>query len=63
MMNWWAGKGIDGFRMDVISLISKPKDLGTHLKKKAAYGGNAGEIIANGPHVHEYLKDESKSLE
>jgi oligo-1,6-glucosidase len=27
MMNWWAAKGIDGFRMDVISLISKPNNL------------------------------------
>ncbi len=24
MMNWWLEKGIDGFRMDVINLISKP---------------------------------------
>ena len=27
MMNWWCEKGIDGFRMDVISLISKPEGL------------------------------------
>ncbi len=27
MMNWWIDKGIDGFRMDVISLISKKPDL------------------------------------
>lgn len=26
MMNWWLDKGVDGFRMDVISLISKKKD-------------------------------------
>ena len=25
MMKWWCDKGIDGFRMDVISLISKPE--------------------------------------
>lgn len=27
MMRWWCDKGIDGFRMDVISLISKPAGL------------------------------------
>lgn len=26
MMTWWCEKGIDGFRMDVISLISKPEE-------------------------------------
>ena len=23
MMNWWVDRGVDGFRMDVINLISK----------------------------------------
>ena len=27
MMTWWCDKGIDGFRMDVISMISKTKDM------------------------------------
>ena len=26
MMNWWMDRGIDGFRMDVITQISKPYD-------------------------------------
>ncbi|WP_255196341.1 glycoside hydrolase family 13 protein [Halorarius litoreus] len=26
MMNWWLDKGIDGFRLDVINLISKPQE-------------------------------------
>lgn len=26
MMNWWMDRGVDGFRMDVISLISKRRD-------------------------------------
>ncbi|MBJ7658341.1 hypothetical protein HAU12_09925 [Weissella confusa] len=42
MMNWWAGKGIDGFRMDVISLISKPKGLPDAPKEEGADYGNAG---------------------
>ena len=27
MMTWWCDKGIDGFRMDVISMISKTKEM------------------------------------
>ena len=27
MMNWWCEKGIDGFRMDVISMISKTEKM------------------------------------
>jgi oligo-1,6-glucosidase len=51
MMNWWLDRGVDGFRMDVISLISKHPDA-------LVPGGtpNFGHIV-NGPHVHEYLKE------
>ena len=55
MMNWWLDKGIDGFRMDVISLISKRPGLpdGT-----LGFNGYATfDIAANGPHVHEYLQE------
>lgn len=27
MMTWWCDKGVDGFRMDVISMISKPDEM------------------------------------
>ncbi|MFT9391666.1 alpha,alpha-phosphotrehalase [Leuconostoc pseudomesenteroides] len=57
MMNWWAAKGIDGFRMDVISLISKPDGLPDAPITGDSIFGNAGDAVANGPHVHEYLKE------
>lgn len=55
MMRWWCDKGIDGFRMDVISLISKPAGLpdGT----PASNGYAQAHVSANGPHVHEYLRE------
>lgn len=62
MMNWWASKGIDGFRMDVISLISKPDGLPDAPKGKTALYGNAGDLVANGPHVHEYLHEMSQQV-
>ena len=53
MMNWWCEKGIDGFRMDVISLISKKPGLPDGYQAPGALYGDSG--CANGPHVHEYL--------
>lgn len=56
MMNWWCEKGIDGFRMDVISLISKVPGLPDGETGKSGYG-DFGPYCANGPHVHEYLQE------
>lgn len=57
MMNWWVDKGIDGFRMDVISLISKPDGLPDGEVPAGAVYGNSNFAVANGPHVHEYLQE------
>ncbi|WP_298752314.1 alpha-glucosidase [uncultured Serinicoccus sp.] len=46
MMRWWLERGVDGFRMDVINLISKPLDLPD---------GDAFALVADGPRVHEFL--------
>ena len=48
MMRWWLDRGVDGFRMDVINLISKPAGLPD---------GNASALCANGPRVHEFLRE------
>lgn len=53
MMTWWLDKGIDGFRMDVINLISKPEGLPNH-----ADGGNC----INGPRVHEFLQEMNREV-
>ena len=55
MMNWWIDKGVDGFRMDVISLISKKEGM---PDGEAGINGYASfNETANGPHVHEYLQE------
>lgn len=59
MMNWWCEKGIDGFRMDVISLISKPEGLPDGVPGENGYADSG---CANGPHVHEYLKEMNKKV-
>lgn len=55
MMNWWLKKGVDGFRMDVISLISK--EPGLPDKEPGINGYATCNVSANGPHVHEYLQE------
>lgn len=61
MMNWWCEKGIDGFRMDVISLISKVSGLPDGPVGKSGYGSFT-PYAANGPHVHEYLQEMNEKV-
>ncbi|ESL04456.1 oligo-1,6-glucosidase [Catonella morbi ATCC 51271] len=60
MMNRWCEKGIDGFRMDVISLISKDQS----FPDGPTYGGLYGsfESCSNGPRVHEFLQEMNKKV-
>ena len=60
MMDWWCQKGIDGFRMDVISLISKKPGLPEQELAPGALYGDPG--CANGPHVHEYLQEMNREV-
>lgn len=55
IIRWWLDKGIDGFRLDVISMISK------HLDFPKADGATLGEMFTqyycNGPRVHEFVQE------
>jgi len=54
MMRFWYEKGVDGFRMDVIPLISKRLDF---PNAPADFKATIDTIYANGPRVHEFLKE------
>ncbi|WP_343253478.1 alpha-glucosidase [Ligaoa zhengdingensis] len=60
MMTWWCDKGIDGFRMDVISMISKDPAL-PDGPVDGLYG-DTGPSCCNGPHVHEYLQEMNRRV-
>lgn len=62
MMNWWASKGVDGFRMDVINLISKPKGLPDGQKAPDEKYANAEPIVANGPRIHEFFREMNQNV-
>lgn len=57
LMGFWFDKGVDGFRMDVISLISKDQSFpdGPVIQNKQYGSYYAG--CANGPRVHEFLHE------
>lgn len=61
MMTWWLDKGIDGFRMDVISLISKVPDLPDGEKNGGSYG-DLTPYCAHGPNVHKYLQEMNEKV-
>lgn len=60
MMTWWCDKGIDGFRMDVISMISKTKEMPDG--KLTDFYGDYGPYCVNGPNVHRYLQEMNEKV-
>lgn len=60
MMRWWVERGVDGFRMDVINLISKPAELtsGGPVDPDSA----ARQQIANGPRLDEFLAEMNREV-
>ncbi len=60
MMTWWCDKGIDGFRMDVISMISKTKEM-PDGDIHGLYGDFAPYCV-HGPNVHKYLKEMNEQV-
>lgn len=60
MMNWWCQKGIDGFRMDVISMISKTKEM-PDGEIRGLYG-DFSPYCVHGPNVHNYLKEMNREV-
>ncbi|MEW9051167.1 MAG: alpha,alpha-phosphotrehalase [Neobacillus sp.] len=60
MMQFWFEKGVDGFRLDVINLISKdqsfPDDDGS------VPPGDGRRFYTDGPRVHEFLKETNREV-
>jgi len=58
VMRFWLDKGVDGFRMDVIPFISKPP----FENHPAATGHTLFSFYANGPRVHDYLREMNRRV-
>ena len=61
VLNFWFSKGVDGFRMDVISFISKRLDF-PPAEEGATLSDMMENIYANGPRIHEFLKEMNKKV-
>ena len=60
MMTWWCDKGIDGFRMDVISLISKTKEMPDG--PVTDFYGDYSPYCVHGPNIHKYLREMNEKV-
>jgi oligo-1,6-glucosidase len=57
MMRWWLDRGVDGFRMDVINMISKDPALPDgHVLAGGRFGDGTPYFIS-GPRIHEFLQE------
>ncbi|GLQ74963.1 alpha,alpha-phosphotrehalase [Vibrio penaeicida] len=56
IIEYWAEKGVDGFRLDVINLISKQQDFPSDDV------GDGRRFYTDGPRVHEYLQEISQTV-
>ncbi|MGN5633968.1 glycoside hydrolase family 13 protein [Streptomyces sp. AC154] len=57
MMRWWLDRGVDGFRMDVINLISKDTSLPDSPVASTKVFPDSAAGYVNGPRVHEFLNE------
>lgn len=51
VLRFWKAKGIEGFRFDVVNLISKPPVFEDDVE------GDGRRFYTDGPRIHEYLKE------
>lgn len=60
VMHFWMKKGVDGFRIDVLTFISKNLDFPNQTPDN--YDGNPGHFFANGPRLHEFLHEMNQEV-
>lgn len=56
IVHFWAKKGIDGLRLDVINLVSKPQDFSNDPN------GDGLRLYTDGPKIHQYIREMSKDV-
>ncbi len=62
MMRWWLDRGIDGFRMDVITMISKAPGLPDAPAAPGERYAFGGQFFVNGPRLLEYLGEMKREV-
>jgi oligo-1,6-glucosidase len=62
LMRFWLDRGVDGFRMDVINLISKPAGLPNAPQALGAAYGDVQQVVADGPRLNEFLQEMNREV-
>jgi oligo-1,6-glucosidase len=57
IMRWWLDRGVDGFRMDVINMISKDTSLPDTTPRLGSLYGPGDQHFVCGPRNHEFLQE------
>lgn len=57
MLRWWLDRGVDGFRMDVINLVSKELPLRDGEPMPGTPFGNGFPLFTCGPRIHEFMAE------
>ncbi|SEN70852.1 alpha,alpha-phosphotrehalase [Lihuaxuella thermophila] len=60
MMRWWLDKGVDGFRLDVINLISKDQRFPDD--DPSVPPGDGRRFYTDGPRIHEFLREMNEEV-
>jgi len=56
ILHFWADRGVDGFRLDVINLISKQQDFADDNS------GDGRRFYTDGPRIHEFLQELNREV-
>ncbi len=62
LMHWWLRKGVDGFRMDVINLISKAPGLPDAPVTGSGPYQSGAQYFAHGPRLGEFLAEMKREV-
>ena len=57
MIQFWLKKGVDGFRLDVINLISKDQRFLNDDGSDTRFVSDGRKYYTDGPRIHEFLKE------
>lgn len=60
MMCFWMDKGVDGFRLDVVNLLSKDQSFKDDTLESPNHDGR--RFYTDGPRIHEYLHEMNKNV-
>jgi oligo-1,6-glucosidase len=62
MMTWWLDRGVDGFRMDTVNMVSKDPALPDGEVSEGRHFGDGMPHFIYGPRIHEFLHEMNREV-